>query len=326
MESCLMTKRQSYTTGILLIGMLLLPGLELGARQTIVTTFGAFTESQLNNEPYASGNLFLVPGMSVSLRGLDIPIFGKIQFENRMKPGTLAGNTYLDTELRHRYHFGGILELIPGYTFTPEYEARIKNYAGYDFHDKSIWENRFHMNFSLHLAPAWKLVIMAMPTWVLEHDSTDPRGGGVSAYSDFYSEASLGPSWTISSRDALSLMLYEESKIYQQFETSPGTLNNGLAFRMLEFQVRIIWSHQFQSGISINPFARIGIIRNVYTQTGGTVDVSDERRNRFGFTLRGDASEGGTSLYMESYYQRQEQNGSTPVHRFMFKLGCDYRL
>ena len=318
--------RRRLVALVLSTGLVLVPLAGIGAQQKVAGTLGAFTENEINNAPYASGNLYLVPGLTASLRSLSVPIYGKLQFENRMKPSALAGDTYAGTELRHRYHVGGTLELLDGYVFNPEYEARLKNYVGSDFRDRGVWENRIHLSFLLRLNPSWDLVVRAMPTYILENNATDPRGGGTTSYSDFYSEPSLGPSWTIDSRNKLSLLVYEEMRLYEQFETAPGTLNNGGTFRMVEMQVRLIWAHKFRNGISIGPYARAGIFRHEYSRTGGTTVAADYRRDRVGLTLRYNAEEGGINPYMETYWQRQEQNGADPQHRFMFKMGFDYGL
>lgn len=296
----------------------------LGAESGVLTTVGTFIETETNNAHWAAANLTVAPGLNFGLAGKVVPIYGWLHFENR-ELAAISENGYTGQELRSKFRFGSNLKLEKT-AFNPEYELRVKYFVGIPVSELSIYENRFKLNFNFPVGNNWAIYLKAMPTLIININENRDDTGGEKVFLDYYQEFELGAGWSWNQHNTLLLGIYNELGIDQAVTNSDGSINGGKNFGLYEFQARLVYKHEFRNGIHLDPFARIGIVRNfLYEKTPGEITTGNFRRDRFGFNLKYSA-ENGLRPNMEGYYQRSNM-GSGPVqHRFYWKIGLDYQF
>lgn len=293
-----------------------------GDESGVVTTVGTYIETETNNAVWAAGNLTVAPGLIFGLKGKETPLYGRIEFENRQQ-AKFAVSGYTGQELRTKFKIGGDVKF-GKISFNPEYELRFKAYVGQPLSELSIYENRFHLNFTFPVGEKWSVYLKAMPTLIVNINDSRDESGDENVFQDYYQEIELGTAWAWNQNNTLLLGIYNELGFNEKVENPSGVINGGKNFEMYEFQFRIIYRHKFGNGINLDPFARIGIVRNLLYQTSPD-DISTEnfRRDRFGVNVKYSA-ENGITPYMQTYYQRSNMGDDPVQHRFELKVGLDY--
>ncbi len=294
----------------------------LAAEPGVTTTVGTFIETKTNNAHWAAANLTVVPGINLGIRGNETPLYGWFHFENRQQ-AVFSVNGYGGQELRHKYRFGSNLKL-GSTSFNPEYELRIKNFVGYPTSLFSIFENRFKLNFAIPIHSKWNLYIELMPTLIININENRDDIGGELVFQDYYQEVEIGAGWSWNPDNTLLFSLYNELGIDERVRNSSGSINNGSSYYKYEFQFRLVYQHRFNNGIQLNPFARIGIVRNfLYKITPGVIESYNFRRDRIGVNLNY-TTENGISPNLECYYQRSNMGLEPIEHRLAWTVGMDY--
>ncbi len=174
--------------------------------------------------------------------------------------------------------------------FSPEYELRINTPVQGEYSD-SNWENRFKLNFTGNFGDHRPYLNM-MPTWKVNASSDD----------NYYHEMELGYRYMISGTQNVAFGIYNELNV-----NSDDTLHN-------ELQARIYYTYTMDNGISVSPFARIGLYRT-------RNDVQDWRRDRAGFKLDYSAPN-GLAPYGEMYWEGTEK--SDYEQKIVVKMGASY--
>jgi len=295
----------------------------LHAEPGVTTTIGTFIETETNNAVWADLNLTVAPGLDLGIRGNETPLYGWIHLENRQVALISSALNYTGQEIRSRLRIGSNLK-IGSVDFNPEYELRIKYYAGFSVSELSIFENRFKLNFNIPVSSEWKIFINLMPTLILNINKSRDDTDGQSIFKDYYHEVEIGSGWSWNSDNALLLSIYNELGLDERIRNTGGSINNGNRYYEYEFQFRIIYQHRFNNGIQLSPFTRIGIVRNLLYETSpGVIETVNFRRHRIGVTMNYNA-ENGITPNLECYYQRSAMGQKPVQHRMYWKVGVDY--
>lgn len=280
-----------------LVSLLLTLTVPLFAAEQWDFKVGTYLENETNiNEEHRESDLQITPALTFAVSNNNIPIYFKVEAENRM-----AGKYYSESlgfqgghTVRQKVMLGGTLGL-GNLSFKPEYELRINTPARTEYQD-SNFENRFKLNFGLTMGSHISYLNL-MPT--LKVDSNQEG--------NFYSEAEIGYKYIFNKNQNSAIAIYNE------FENK-NDLN------AVEFQARLYYNHTFLNGISLNPFARIGLYRHVIS---GGQTVQDLRRDRVGLNISYNV-QNGLSPYGEMWYQNTNYAEDQNQHTVLWKVGFSY--
>ncbi len=260
-------------------------------------TVGAHMENEMNLEDeFAGSDLYISPAVNFKVQYKDVYV--KVEGENRIGSEAYLTGGESGHNLRQKVMVGGKMGF-GALTFTPEYELRMTTPVddGYDM-DGTAFENRFKLRFGMNMGDHRPWLNM-MPTV-----KTSATGNNT-----YYHEVELGYRYMISGNQNVALGLYNEfSTVYDSSKT-----NN-------ELQARLYYSYKFDSGITLAPFARIGL----YRDRAGADD--NQRRDRVGAKVSYSAPN-GVAPFAEAWWQGTQRDvAGLPDYnnRIMFKMGATY--
>ncbi|MDC7235375.1 MAG: hypothetical protein PQJ58_19260 [Spirochaetales bacterium] len=259
---------------------------------------GTYMENEMNtDEADKDSDLFISPGVTFGISHDEIPLYMKVEAENRQ-----AGSYYredtgqrLGHTVRQKLMFGGKFGL-GGIAFNPEYELRIHTPAGIGYEGNS-YENRFKLNFDFPVSEH-NVYLNMMPTYRVNNGKDNT----------YYHEVETGFRYRFNGTQSFALGLYNELENFD---------NDGL---YNEVQARLYYNHQFSNGINFNPYARIGLYRQYYN---GDENVVDTLRQRAGLKMSYSA-ENGVSPFTEVWYQNTNLKEDQNVNTVMWKVGVSY--
>lgn len=163
-----------------------------------------------------------------------------------------------------------------------------------------------------------------MPKLIVNINECRDNIGGRRVFLDYFQEFEFGARWSWNRNNTILLGIYNELGINQCISNASGSINGGNNFGLYEFQVRLVYKHDFNSGIHLAPFARIGIVRNIlYEESPGDVTTANFRRDPFGFNLNYSAVN-GLNPNLDGYYQRSNMGRGPVQQRFFWRIGLDY--
>jgi len=285
---------------------------------------GTYMESESHFGEYTDDNMIITPALTFGIENNNVPLYFNFVFENRDKHSNSADENIGD-ELRHRYHMGTRFNL-GGLSVNPEYELRIKNYLGSSFNEKSVLENRFHIKMAAPLNDTLGIYANLMPTLIINNGASSREDGTADkqSYNDYYQEMEVGMKYNFSSASSVALGVYNELGARKQFENSDGSVNNGQSYLTNEFQARVYYNHTLDNGISLNPYARIGLYKKSFSQTAGGEEMAEDfRRDRIGLKMSYTA-DNGIKPFTEMYYQNENMAEEENRHRVLWKVGVEY--
>ena len=163
-----------------------------------------------------------------------------------------------------------------------------------------------------------------MPTLIININENRSDIDGELVFQDYYQEVEIGAGWSWNPNNTLLFSLYNELGIDERVRNSSGSINNGSSYYKYEFQFRLVYQHRSNNGIQLNPFARIGIVRNLLHEiTPGVIKSYNFRRDRIGVNINY-TTENGISPNLECYYQRSNMGPGPIEHRLAWTVGMDY--
>lgn len=288
-----MTKRTVFIIFIYLLSC----GASLSAEDLWNVTFGTYLESEINtNKIHRDSDLHITPALTSKISNTTLPLYLKIEMENRK-----AGEYYFNDldyqgghKIRQKLMFGGSFGQ-KSVIFKPEYELRIDSSARGEYLESNL-ENRFKLNFLFPVASN-SIYIDLMPTWKVFSESDN----------NFYQESEAGFKYSINRNQSAALA------IYNSFE-------NKKSLNAFEFQARIYYNYKFKNGISLNPFARIGLSRQIISSNETKINL---RRDRLGLKIA-QTVENGLAPYAEFWYQHTNDTEDQNQHTILWKIGLSY--
>ncbi|MBF9014307.1 MULTISPECIES: hypothetical protein [unclassified Oceanispirochaeta] len=258
---------------------------------------GTYLENETNiHEEHRESDLQITPALTFAVSNDNLPLYLKVEAENRM-----AGDYYFDEldyqsghTVRQKIMLGGTFGL-GKVSFNPEYELRINTPARGDYLDSNM-ENRFKMNFGIPLGSQLTYINL-MPTFKVNANQDN----------NFYSETEIGYKHNFNNNQSAAVGIYNEFEKKDELNA-------------VEFQARLYYNHKFDNGISLNPFARIGLYRHVISEGESAQDL---RRDRVGIKTSYNA-DNGLSPYTEMWYQNTNIAEDKNRHTILWKVGVSY--
>ncbi len=240
-------------------------------------TIGSFveTKSNLDDNIQASGGGIIGADFKVQYNDLYV----KIAEESR------SGGS----ALRQKYILGYNTLSFGAFSLKPEYEFRTNSAMDDMFGDSAEYEHRFKLNFGGKFGDH-RAYLNTMPT--LKHDSDDLW---------YFHEVELGYRFMISGSRNFALALFNELEM----------TGDNSDIEQNEIQVRLYYSHKFENGISVNPYARISVYRKALGE-----------RYRVGSKLSYSASN-GLAPFGEVYWEGTDK-ASGFTNDLMAKFGMSY--
>ncbi|MBC7001188.1 hypothetical protein BIZ37_01350 [Photobacterium sp. BZF1] len=270
-------------------------------------------------------NDFVMPYLATGFTPVaDLPLHFAFKFSDKQATRTstdaTSGREFSNDRSRQEYIVWYDYDVTDKFTFSPRLNIRHNEYSQTNTHDT---EWRIHPNMTYAYSD---MVTLALDGFVAPVTAKSvSRGndtGNLNNYTDYLHELDFQVRTQLNESQAFRASIYSEYK-----KTSNTTLASE-ADTMEEWQLRLIYSHQFDR-FSISPFARLNLKRDFKNAVG---EKKDQARNRYG--VFGDyLLTSNMNVVYEAYYQSEEQknyqNESLEIgdqDKMFYKLGLRYNF
>ncbi|MGR5066210.1 hypothetical protein [Photobacterium sp. DNB22_13_2] len=271
-------------------------------------------------------NDFLMPYLAAGFTPVaDLPLHFAFKFSDKQATRTSFDENdkaFSNDRSRQEYIVWYDYDVTDKFTFSPRLNIRHNEYSHNNTHDT---EWRIHPNMAYAYNDMVTLALdgfVAPVTAKSNARGDDQTQGGQHNYNDYLHELDFQVRTQLNESQAFRASIYSEYK-----KTSNTTLANE-ADTMEEWQLRLIYSHQFDR-FSVSPFARLNLKRDFKDAVG---NKKDQARNRYG--IFGDyLLSSNMNVVYEAYYQSEEQKNYQNVSsdigdqdKMFYKLGLRYNF